>query len=211
MSGASQQQSAQDSKEREARDVHIKEEQLRERELQRQHMDQLPSHQTQSQNVHLHQPVAVGPRTVHGPNGLLGNPSVMNPSNPPHSHLPPHAGSGAVFGPGAVQPPQPAHPAHTVQTLQSGMLLPFAPAVQPQSANSAQGQQPILNVSHLFCFSPFLITKCLETEADMAATGRTKLPRPGQGAVCRSSRCLQQVSRHYEGFQERSVCVPSQY
>lgn len=32
------------------------------------------------------------------------------------------------------------------------------------------------------------------------APGRLELSRPGQGPVCRPSRCLQQVPRHYEGL-----------
>lgn len=130
------------------RDVHIKEEQdaavrrdqQRERDMQRQNMDQVPPHQTQTSHIHLHQPVAVGPRTVHGPNGLLGNPAAINAPNG-HSHLPPPGGPGAVFSGGAVQPP-----AQTAQNIQAGMLLPFGPGGQGQNGNVGQGQQPILNV-----------------------------------------------------------------
>ena len=108
--------------------IHIKEEQdaaRRDQQRERQHMDQLPPHQTQSGPIHLHQPVAVAPRTVHGPNGLLGN----APNS--HSQVP-------VFGGGPVQPVQPATQA------QQAMLVPLAAGAQP--ANAGQGQQPILNV-----------------------------------------------------------------
>ncbi|KAL1296692.1 hypothetical protein AAFC00_000168 [Neodothiora populina] len=160
--GLGQQQSMQsrelaESRERDPRDVHIKEEQdaavrrdqqrdrerererERERDMQRQHMDHLGPHQPQPAHIHLHQPVAVGPRTVHGPNGLLGNPSAIGAPSP-HSHLPPPAPPAAVFSGGAVQPP--AQPA---QSSQAGMLLPFGPNSQGQNGNVGQGQQPILN------------------------------------------------------------------
>ncbi|KAG9806374.1 hypothetical protein KCU98_g22602, partial [Aureobasidium melanogenum] len=56
--------------------IHIKEEQdavRRDQQRERQHMEQLPPHQAQRGPIHLHQPVAVPPNAVHGPNGLLAN------------------------------------------------------------------------------------------------------------------------------------------
>lgn len=167
MSGLAQ-QAGQAREAAESRDVHIKEEQdaavrrdqqQRERDMQRQHMDQPPPHQTQPSHIHLHQPVAVGPRTVHGPNGLLGNPTATNATNG-HSHLPPP--SGAVFSGGAVQPP-----AQSSQTMQAGMLLPFAPGAPGQAANVGQGQQPILNVSRItpHCLLSIYMTNMQQQDA----------------------------------------------
>ena len=98
--------------------------------------------------MHLHQPVAVGPRSVHGPNGLLANPG---PQPQPQMPLGAPSGPGNIFAGGPVQPaPQPGpggpHP-------QPGLLMPFAPGAQQQPAQQqppaqqgqGQGQQPILN------------------------------------------------------------------
>lgn len=132
-----------EAREREAREVHIKEEhdavrRERERDLQRQHMDG-PPHQNQAGPIHLHQPVAVGPRTALGPNGLLGNPSAISGPNS-HSQLGAPAGAGGVFNGGPVQPA-----AQQAQAMQPGLLVPFGPG-GPQAASVGQGQQPILNV-----------------------------------------------------------------
>ena len=107
--------------------IHIKEEQdavRRDQQRERQHMDQLPPHQAQGGPIHLHQPVAVAPRTVHGPNGLLAN----TPGG--HGQMP-----NAVFSGGPVQP----------ATQSQAMLVPMQPG-SAQPANVGQGQQPILNV-----------------------------------------------------------------
>ncbi|KAI5200141.1 hypothetical protein E4T39_05880 [Aureobasidium subglaciale] len=112
--------------------IHIKEEQdavRRDQQRERQHIDQLPPHQAQGGPIHLHQPVAVAPRTVHGPNGLLAN----TPGG--HAQMP-----NAVFSGGPVQP----------ATQSQAMLVPMQPG-SAQPANVGQGQQPILNVgSHVF-------------------------------------------------------------
>lgn len=110
--------------------IHIKEEQdavRRDQQRERQHMDQLPPHQAQRGPIHLHQPVAVPPNAVHGPNGLLANAAGG------HGQIP-----NAVFSGGPVQP----------ATQSQAMLVPMQPgAAQP--ANVGQGQQPILNVRPL--------------------------------------------------------------
>lgn len=200
MSGLGQQHGVQDAKDGDVRQVHIKEEherrdQQRERDMQRQHMDHVPPHQTQSAHMHLHQPVAVGTRSVHGPNGLLGNPAAMSAPNG-HSHLP-APGAAVVYNGGAVQPPtQPA------QAMQPSMLLPFGPGPQNQAANVGQGQQPILNVCLLETLLVFGQTNCM---TDATTLGCPQLPRPSQGSICRPSRRIQQILGHHEGFQERSV------
>lgn len=89
----------------------------------------------------LHQPVALVPsaRTIHGPNGLLGNqssPGVQHlpaPPNPPQAIFPSAAQTQGGL-PGQPQPP---------------LLMPFGPGPGPanQQGNAMnQAQQPILNV-----------------------------------------------------------------
>lgn len=117
--------------------IHIKEEQdavRRDQQRERQHMDQLPPHQAQGGPIHLHQPVAVAPRTVHGPNGLLAN----TPGGP--AQIP-----NAVFNGGPVQPATQA---------QQAMLVPMQQG-SAQPASVGQGQQPILNVR--FCILVFTV------------------------------------------------------
>lgn len=129
------------------RDIHIKEEQdaavRRERDArERQHLEQVPPHQTQAGPIHLHQPVAVGPRTVHGPNGLLGNPGAISGANA-NTQLAPLNAPANIFAGGPVQPPAPPG-----QPMQPGLLVPFATGAQAAAA-VGQGQQPILNVRFL--------------------------------------------------------------
>lgn len=134
---------------REAEQIHIKEEQDRQhREQERQRLEQAPQHQAQGQPMQLHQPVAVGPRTVHGPNGLLGNPGLAGPQQQGQFPL---GGPGApnnMFGGGPVQSTQAQG-----QQNPSALLMPFAPAQAQaqqqqqmgQGQGQGQGQQPILN------------------------------------------------------------------
>lgn len=143
-------------REREMERIHIKEEEdRRHREHERQRMEQAPPHQTpQGPPVHLHQPVAVGPRTVHGPNGLLGNPGMGGSHPQPHLPLGAPSGPGNIFAGGPVQPaPGPGqHP------QAAGLLSAYVPGTQGQPAQQqqqqqsvgqpqgqGQGQQPILN------------------------------------------------------------------
>ncbi|CAK4033378.1 Paired amphipathic helix pst1 [Lecanosticta acicola] len=159
-------------REREEHRIHIKEEEdRRHREQERQRLEQAPPHQAQQgPPVHLHQPVAVGPRTVHGPNGLLGNPQLAGPGPGPgpgpqsQQHLPLGAptGPGNIFAGGPVQPAQ----GPGSQQMQPGLLAPYGPGAQappaqqqqppppaqqqqmggqPQQQGQGQGQQPILN------------------------------------------------------------------
>lgn len=136
--------------------IHIKEEEdRRHREHERQRMEQAPPHQTpQGPPVHLHQPVAVGPRTVHGPNGLLGNPNIAGPPPQPHMPLGAPSGPGNIFAGGPVQ----AAPGPAAQHQQAaGLLTAYGPGApgqpaqqqQQQTMGQPQGQggtqQPILN------------------------------------------------------------------
>lgn len=127
---------------------HIKLEEDRRRQQERQRLEQIPAHQPQpGPPMPLHQPVAVGPRSVHGPNGLLGTPSQP----PPHTLSGVPAGPGTMFAGGPVQQPAPGQ-GPPGQQMQQGMLMPFSQAAPPpppaqQQANQqqGQGQQPILN------------------------------------------------------------------
>lgn len=124
----------------------------RERLERRDRLDHSAPHQTHpGPQMQLHQPVAVGPRSVHGPNGLLANPGPPQPQMPPGAP----SGPGNVFVGGPVQPTsQPPGP--TGQQMQT--MMPYGPGQQAhpaaqqqqqmnqqQQQSSGQGQQPILN------------------------------------------------------------------
>lgn len=138
---------------REREQIHIKEEQDRQhREQERQRLEQAPQHQAQGQPMHLHQPVAVGPRTVHGPNGLLGNPGLAGPQSQGQFPLGGPQGPNNMFGGGPVQSAQAQNASNA-----SALLMPFAQGQaqgaqqqqmgqgQGQAQGQTQGQQPILN------------------------------------------------------------------
>jgi paired amphipathic helix protein Sin3a len=137
-----------------AEQIHIKEEQDRQhREQERQRLEQAPQHQGQGQPMHLHQPVAVGPRTVHGPNGLLGNPGLAGPQPQGQFPMGGPAGPNNMFGGGPVQS---AQAQAQNQSNASALLMPFAQGQsqaaqqqmgqgQAQGQGQTQGQQPILN------------------------------------------------------------------
>jgi paired amphipathic helix protein Sin3a len=141
---------------REVEQIHIKEEQDRQhREQERQRLEQAPQHQVQGQPMHLHQPVAVGPRTVHGPNGLLGNPGLAGPQQQGQFQMGGPAGPNSMFGGGPVQS---AQAQAQNQSNASALLMPFAQGQsqaaqqqqmggqgQGQAPGQTQGQQPILN------------------------------------------------------------------
>ncbi|EME44313.1 hypothetical protein DOTSEDRAFT_71974 [Dothistroma septosporum NZE10] len=150
--GPAEREREQREREREVERIHIKEEEDRRyREEERRRMEQAPPHQGPP---HLHQPRAVPPPTVHGPNGLLGNPSIAHQHQQqqlPQPSLGAPSGPGNIFGGGPVQNPH----AHTPQHIQQASLLaPYAAGPQAQQAQQqqqqmaqgqAQGQQPILN------------------------------------------------------------------
>ena len=122
--------------------IHIKEEEdRRHRDLERQRLEQVPPHQPPPM---IHQPVAVGPRSVHGPNGILGNPGIAGPPQQSHMPLGAPSGPGNIFAGGPVQPAQPG----SGQQMQPGLLMPFGgpqPPPAQQQMGQGPGQQPILN------------------------------------------------------------------
>ncbi|KAK5129203.1 hypothetical protein LTR08_003753 [Meristemomyces frigidus] len=133
------------AREEQIQQIHIKEEEdRRHRDLERQRLQQVPPHQPQSGPPMIHQPVAVGPRSVHGPNGLLGNPGVAGSQHQAQLPLGAPPGPGNIFAGGPVQPAQ----SGPGQQMQSGLLMPFG-GPQPQQAQQqmgqSPGQQPILN------------------------------------------------------------------
>jgi paired amphipathic helix protein Sin3a len=104
--------------------------------------------------MQIHQPVAVAPstRTIHGPNGLLGQPGPLGAPGALTAPMGGPNGPSGMFGNApvqqgdttprmqhAVQPPPPPPPP------QASMLMPFGGPTGPIAMG--QGQQPILNVS----------------------------------------------------------------
>ncbi|KAF2634946.1 paired amphipathic helix protein Sin3a [Massarina eburnea CBS 473.64] len=105
------------------------------------------AHENHSAPIQIHQPVAVAPqtRTIHGPNGLLGQagplngPAITGPSAPNSMF------NGASGPPAQQQGETTPRMQHAVQPpSQASMLMPFPPGPQGQMA-MGQGQQPILN------------------------------------------------------------------
>ncbi|KAJ4372509.1 Transcriptional regulatory protein sin3 [Neocucurbitaria cava] len=121
----------------------------REREIHERQQREQAALQNHSAPIQIHQPVAVAPstRTIHGPNGLLGQsgplggPNLAPPMGGPNNNNAPMYGNTSAQHdqntpriPHAVQPPS-----------QAQMLMPFVGP--PGAMGMGQGQQPILNVS----------------------------------------------------------------
>lgn len=120
--------------------------------------DQKTSHEAHAGQVHLHQPIAVAPssRSIHGPNGLLGNPGVAVTS----AHIPMQMASAQNIysassmhqgeaGSRVQQPAQTGLPGQTTQPPQpnQSQTMPFSAAPAGLSTSAVnQAQQPILNV-----------------------------------------------------------------
>jgi paired amphipathic helix protein Sin3a len=127
----------------------------REREMrERQQQHDAAALENNSGAIQIHQPVAVAPavRTIHGPNGLLGNSATLGGSNALSTSLGTPNGPGNIFGSGTVQQgdttPRMQHAVQPPQA-QSSMLMPFGGPGMPGQLGMVQGQQPILNVSLL--------------------------------------------------------------
>ncbi|KAF2278105.1 paired amphipathic helix protein Sin3a [Westerdykella ornata] len=122
----------------------------RDREIHERQQQELAARENHAGPMQIHQPVAVAPsaRSIHGPNGLLGQPGPLGP--PPSGPL-----GGPLGGPNAPAamfgnaPGQPGDTTprmqHAVQPPhQTSMLVPFGgPPGAPMAIG--QGQQPILN------------------------------------------------------------------
>jgi paired amphipathic helix protein Sin3a len=123
----------------------------RERELRdRQQHEQVP-HENHSAPIQIHQPVAVAPstRTIHGPNGLLGQSGPLSGPS-----IPGPGPSNSMFGVAAVQPvqqgettPRMQHAVQPPPQPNTTMLMPFVHGNVSGTIALNQGQQPILNVS----------------------------------------------------------------
>ncbi|KAF2187849.1 hypothetical protein K469DRAFT_749045 [Zopfia rhizophila CBS 207.26] len=122
----------------------------RDRELRDRQQHEQAAHENQSGPIQIHQPVAVAPsaRSIHGPNGLLGQPGPMANPNPISGPMNGPNAPGGMFGNAPTQQGDTTpRMQHAVQPqAQSSMLMPFgAPGVQPGPMAMGQGQQPILN------------------------------------------------------------------
>ena len=115
----------------------------REREIRERQQHEQTAHENHQGSIQIHQPVAVAPstRTIHGPNGLLGQLGPLSGPNAPagiFGGAPLQQGETTPRMQHAVQPPPPP------QQAQATMLMPFG---GPGPMAMGQGQQPILNVS----------------------------------------------------------------
>jgi paired amphipathic helix protein Sin3a len=126
----------------------------REREMRERQQHEQAAHENNSAPMQIHQPVAVAPsiRTVHGPNGLLGQSGPLG--GPPMSGP---NGPNPLFGMATVQPPQQTETTPRMQHAvpppapQRDLLMPIpvpgsaAAIAVGQAVGLTQGQQPILN------------------------------------------------------------------
>jgi paired amphipathic helix protein Sin3a len=119
----------------------------RDRELHERQQREQAAHQNHSGPMQIHQPVAVAPsaRTIHGPNGLLGQAGPLGGPNPLGAPMAGAPAAGPMYGNAPAQHDQTTpRMQHAVQPpTQSQMLMPFAGP--PGTMGMGQGQQPILN------------------------------------------------------------------
>jgi hypothetical protein len=135
----------------------------RQREMLERQQHEQAAHENHSGPIQIHQPVAVAPstRTIHGPNGLLGQPGPLGGPHPLVGPMGVPNGPTTMFGGAPVQQGDTTpRMQHAVQPPpQPSMLMPF---VGPGQMTAGQGgQQPILNVSKTFgeqYFTLFLLT-----------------------------------------------------
>jgi paired amphipathic helix protein Sin3a len=139
---AAQQHAAQQQEEMLKREAEQRQRELRERQQHEQ-----SAHENHSAPVQIHQPVAVAPtRTIHGPNGLLGQPGPLGgPNTLPGPMSGPSAPTGIFGNAPAQQGETTPRMQHAVQPPpQPNMLMPFGGPPGSMGA-MGQGQQPILN------------------------------------------------------------------
>lgn len=130
----------------------------RDRELRERQQHEQAANENHSGPIQIHQPVAVAPstRTIHGPNGLLGQPGPLGGPNALSGPMNGPNAPGGIFGNAPVQQGDTTpRMQHAVQPPpQASMLMPFGGPPGPMALG--QGQQPILNVSSacvsLLCF-----------------------------------------------------------
>jgi paired amphipathic helix protein Sin3a len=119
----------------------------RDRELHERQQREQAAHQNHSGPIQIHQPVAVAPstRTIHGPNGLLGQAGPLGGPNPLGAPMSGANSAGPMYGSAPAQHEQTTpRMQHAVQPpSQSQMLMPFTGP--PGAMGMGQGQQPILN------------------------------------------------------------------
>ncbi|PSN63450.1 hypothetical protein BS50DRAFT_577191 [Corynespora cassiicola Philippines] len=120
----------------------------REREHRERQQHEQAAHENHSGPMQIHQPVAVAPstRTIHGPNGLLGQSGPL--AGPAAISAPmngANAQGGAMYSNGQPQQGETTpRMQHAVQPPpQQSMLMPFGGP--PGAMGMGQGQQPILN------------------------------------------------------------------
>ncbi|KAF2869392.1 hypothetical protein BDV95DRAFT_577227 [Massariosphaeria phaeospora] len=118
----------------------------RDRDIRERGHHELVAHENHQGPIQIHQPVAVAPstRTIHGPNGLLGQ---SGPLDGPAALSGPMNGSN---GPGPMFGTAPAQPGETTPRIQHAVQPPpppsiLLPFVGPGAMPLGQGQQPILN------------------------------------------------------------------
>lgn len=141
--------SIENDRERESRDLEELARRNAEQDMrERQHREQQAAHENHARAMQIHQPVAVPPsvRTIHGPNGLLGNPNSAGGSVPPPTSM---GAAQALFSTGPILQSDPnSRLQQAPQMAQVSALNVFAPTGAPQqNGNMNQAQQPILNVS----------------------------------------------------------------
>ncbi|XPS70628.1 Transcriptional regulatory protein sin3 [Ascochyta lentis] len=119
----------------------------RDREIHERQQREQAAHQNHSAPIQIHQPVAVAPstRTVHGPNGLLGQSGPLAGSNTLAGPIGGPNAAGPLYGNAPAQHDQTTpRTQHAVQApSQAQMLMPFTGP--PGAMGMGQGQQPILN------------------------------------------------------------------
>jgi paired amphipathic helix protein Sin3a len=121
----------------------------RDRDLHERQQREQATHQNHSAPMQIHQPVAVAPstRTIHGPNGLLGQSGPLAGANSLAGPMGGPNAAGPLYGNAPAQHDQTTpRMQHAVQApTQAQMLMPFTGP--PGAMGMGQGQQPILNVS----------------------------------------------------------------
>ncbi|KAF2013402.1 hypothetical protein BU24DRAFT_236899 [Aaosphaeria arxii CBS 175.79] len=121
----------------------------RDRELRERQQREQAAHENHTGPIQIHQPVAVAPsaRTIHGPNGLLGQTGPLGgPNAVPGPTSGANAPGGGIYNGPAQQGETTPRMQHAVQPPpQQTMLMPFGGPPGGPMAAMGQGQQPILN------------------------------------------------------------------